>query len=248
VAVGKGSRTAFIETFLLLLIYLSQWFEAFPLVFTETYGFSPGNSGLAFLGILVGNLITYAIYYQWFTRYYRPKLIASGGKLSPEHWLHPAMVGAFFLPLSLFAFGWTSTRSIHWMVPIVCSGLFSVGIFGLFTSGLNYLAQCYPDYIASVFSANDFLRASIGAALPLVANAMFTNLQANGPKAFPVAWGCTLMGCVSLAMAPVPFLLYKYGPALRKASKYAKDPTEGGEEKQEKNTSVDVSPTSSSNA
>ena len=134
------------------------------------------------------------------------------------------MVGAFFLPASLFAFGWTANASIHWMVPIVCSSLFSVGIFGLFTSGLNYLAQCYPDYIASVFSANDFLRASIGAALPLVANAMFNNLQSNGPRAFPVAWGCTLLGCVSLLLSPVPFLLFRYGPALRRASKYAQAP------------------------
>ncbi|UZJ54149.1 hypothetical protein CBS101457_003469 [Exobasidium rhododendri] len=212
---------------------LYVWFEAFPIVFTETYGFSTGNSGLAFLAILVGNLITYGIYFLWFTRYYRPKLIASGGKLAPEHWLHPAMVGAFFLPLSLFAFGWTSNKSIHYMVPIVCSGLFSVGIFGLFTSGLNYLAVCYPSYVASVFSANDFLRALIGAALPLVADAMFTNLESNGPRAFPVAWGCTLMGCVSLALAPVPFLLYRYGPALRRASKYTENtPDEGkGEEK-----------------
>ena len=32
-------------------VYL--WFEAFPIVFTQTYGFNPGESGLAFMGILV---------------------------------------------------------------------------------------------------------------------------------------------------------------------------------------------------
>jgi DHA1 family multidrug resistance protein-like MFS transporter len=206
---------------------LYVWFEAFPLVFAQTYGFSLGVSTLPFLGILVGNLITYYIFFLWFTKYYRPKLIASKGAVAPEYWLHPAMVGAIFLPLSLFAFGWTSNRSIHWIVPVISSGLFSVGIFGLFTSGLNYLAVSYPDYLASVFSANDFTRGMIGAGLPLVARAMFNNLQANGPKAFPVSWGCTLLGCVSTLLAPVPYLLYFYGPALRKASKFAKDPSEG---------------------
>lgn len=217
-----------------------QWFEAFPLVFTETYGFSPGESGLAFLGILVGNLITYACFFLWFTRWYRPKLIASDYKLAPENWLIPAMVGAIFLPLSLFAFGWTSTKSIHFMVPIVCSGLFSVGIFGLFTSGLNYLAIAYPEYIALVFSANDFLRGLIGAGLPLVANAMFDNLQANGPKAFPVSWGCTLLGCVSTLLAPVPYLLYYFGPSLRRASKYAQDPSSGEDDEKPNKSESDA--------
>ena len=54
----------------------------------------------------------------------------------------------------------------------------------------------------------------IGGALPLVARAMFQNLQANGPEAFPVAWGCVLIGCISVAMLPIPFLLYKFGPKL----------------------------------
>ena len=193
---------------------------------------------MAFCGILVGNLITYAVFWYWFTRWYRPRLIASKYKLAPEEWLYPAMVGALFLPLSLFAFGWTASTHIHWIVPIICSALFSVGIFGLFTSGLNYLAIAYPDYLASVFSANDFLRASIGAALPLVANAMFTNLQSNGPRAFPVSWGCTLLGCVSLALAPVPYLLYYYGPALRRASKYAMDPSAGSDDEEKKDSAA----------
>lgn len=178
-------------------------------------------------------MFTYAAFWYWFTRSYRPRLIAAGGSLPQEEWLFPAKVGALFLPLSLFAFGWTASIHIHWIVPILCSMLFSVGIFGLFTSGLNYLATAYPDYLASVFSANDFLRASIGAALPLVANAMFHNLQANGPRSFPVAWGCTLLGCVSLALAPVPYLLYIYGPALRRMSKYAVDPTANSDSKKE---------------
>jgi DHA1 family multidrug resistance protein-like MFS transporter len=228
---------------------LYVWFEAFPIVFQETYGFSLGNSGLPYLGIFVGVIVTYGFFCIWFTKYYRPKLLASEGKLAPEYWLHPAMVGGLFLPVSLFAFGWTSNASIHWMVPIVISGLFSVGIFGIFTSGLNYLSMVYPDQIASALACNDFLRAMIGGALPLVASAMFNNLQANGPKNFPVSWGCTLLGCVSLLMAPIPFLLYAFGAKLRKMSKRATDNTgsddddedqKKGEKGQEENSSQEA--------
>lgn len=133
------------------------------------------------------------------------------------------MLGGILLPISLFVFGWTANAKIHWIVPIIGTMLFSPAIFGLFTSGLNHLTISYADYVASVLSANDFMRASIGAALPLVSRQLFNNLN-RGPKEFPVAWGCTLLGCIALLMAPIPFALAYWGPTLRKASPYARDP------------------------
>lgn len=230
------------------LVYgiLYSFFESFSIVFTETYGFNLGESGLAYLGILVANLVSaesgpasrtpvsvltllpflqivYCCFALWFLKYYRPRFVKSKGRLAPEVWLQPAMFGALMLPASLFMFGWTANRSIHWIVPIIGTCLFSPAIFGLFTSGLNLLALAYPDYVASVFSANDFMRAAIGGAMPLVSRQLFNNLD-RGPKAFPVAWGCTLLGGVALVMVPIPYLLAYYGPALRRASKYARDP------------------------
>jgi len=37
-------------------------------------------------------------------------------------------------------------------------------------------------------------------------------------------WGGSLLGFIALAMTPIPFVFYKYGPALRRMSKMA--PTE----------------------
>ena len=111
---------------------------------------------------------------------------------------------------SQFWFGWTSTASIHWIVPIIGSSFFSVGTFCLFQSVVNYLASfapsssvghthpvpqpdSYPGYAASILAGNNFFRAIVGGAFPLFARAMFENLQKkNGPAAFPVSWGCTL--------------------------------------------------------
>ena len=212
------------------LVYgvLYSFFEAFPIVFNEVYGFNLGESGLAYLGIFVANLVVYGFFAWWFLAYFRPKMIRENGRVAPEYWLQPAMLGGLCLPASLFFFGWTSTKSIHWIVPIIGTMLFSPGIFGLFTSGLNYLGMTYPDYVASVFSANDFMRASIGAAMPLVSRQMFNNLN-RGPKNFPVAWGCTLLGSIALLMSVIPYALFYYGPALRRASSYAKDPMQGGD-------------------
>jgi DHA1 family multidrug resistance protein-like MFS transporter len=56
---------------------------------------------------------------------------------------------------------------------------------------------------------------------------MFVNLQSNGPTAFPVGWGCTLLGCLSIAMIPLPFVFWRYGPRIREWSRYATSELQG---------------------
>ncbi|KAE8246842.1 hypothetical protein A4X13_0g5605 [Tilletia indica] len=205
------------------LVYacLYCWFESFAIVFTMTYGFNGGETGLAYMGIFVGSIVTYFGYVIFDRLYTVPKMRRNGGHLEPEERLLPALFGAWWLPICLFSFGWTANASIHWMVPIVCSSFFSVGVFLLFQSILNYLADAYPDYQASVLAGNDMMRSFIGGAFPIFALAMFKNLQSNGPAAFPVSWGCSLLGGISILMIPLPFILYKYGKQIRSHSKFA---------------------------
>ena len=47
------------------------------------------------------------------------------------------MAGAILLPISMFWFGWTSSASIHWIVPIIASGLWSIGAFYMFQAGMK---------------------------------------------------------------------------------------------------------------
>lgn len=53
------------------LLYI--WFESFPIVFIEIYGFSLGLEGLAFLGILVGTLVGIVILYTYLYFHLEPK-------------------------------------------------------------------------------------------------------------------------------------------------------------------------------
>ncbi|KAK0530605.1 GTPase-activating protein [Tilletia horrida] len=205
------------------LVYacLYCWFESFAIVFTMTYGFNGLETGLAYMGIFVGAILTYLGYVVFDRLYTVPKLRRNNGFIEPEVRLVPALFGAWWLPICLFSFGWTANASIHWIVPIVCSGTFSIGVFLLFQSVLNYLSDAYPQYQASVLAGNDTMRSLIGGAFPIFATAMFRNLQKNGPSAFPVSWGCTLLGGISVLMIPLPFVLYKYGKQIRSKSKFA---------------------------
>ncbi|GIK06650.1 hypothetical protein Aspvir_002300 [Aspergillus viridinutans] len=198
------------------LIYgiLYIWFEAFPIVFEEKHGFNPGETGLAFLGIMTGAVfIALPIYSYWKYRW-QSKHINPDGHLSPEEHLPPACFGAVCLPISLFWFGWTGNfASVHWIMPIIASTLFSFGGYLIFNGIFCYEAQGYSKYAASVLAGNDFLRSSFGGAFPLFATQMFHNLG--------VGWACTLLGCLTVLFAPYPFLLYIYGERIRMRSKYA---------------------------
>lgn len=89
-----------------------------------------------------------------------------------------------------------------------------MGAFLLFNSVLNYLGDAYPEYTASVFAGNDFIRSSFGAGFPLFANAMYRRLGTQ--------WASSLLGFLSIAFIPIPFVLYFYGERIRKASKRAR--------------------------
>lgn len=106
------------------LLYI--WFESFPIVFVEIYGFSLGTEGLAFLGIPVGVIIVFPPFIWYFHKYTEPKF-DENGELQPEWRLPPSFVGAFAIPICLFWFGWTSRESVHWIVPIIGTAFFSIG-------------------------------------------------------------------------------------------------------------------------
>jgi DHA1 family multidrug resistance protein-like MFS transporter len=151
------------------LLYI--WFESFAIVFTRIYGFNLGEEGLSFLGILIGGFVVIGPFFLYL-KYIQEPQFDENGNIKPEKRLPPAFVGGFCIPICLFWFGWTSRASIHWIVPIIGSGFFTLGAFCLFNSVLNYLGDVYPDHAASVFAGNDFMRSAFGAGFPLFAAAM----------------------------------------------------------------------------
>ncbi|MCJ1322095.1 hypothetical protein MMC15_007440 [Xylographa vitiligo] len=205
----------FLLNLYIALIYglLYIWFESFPIVFEDIYGFSLELEGVAFCGILIGAAIAIPPFFWYLYKYVEPQF-NSNGELKPEIRLQAACIGGFFIPICLFWFGWSARPSISWIMPIIGSGFFSIGTLLLFNSVLNYLGDAYPDYAASVLAGNDLMRSSFGAGFPLFASAMYNNLG--------VAWASSTLAFLSIAFIPIPFVLYFYGESLRKRSKHAR--------------------------
>ena len=116
----------------LLLGILYLFFGAFPLVFDQVYGFDLWQTGLAFLGILVGMLVAAAsdpiwhyLYLHQLARY--EKEHGKPGS-EPEYRLVSSIIGSWCCVLGLFWFAWTIYASIHWIVPIIATAFFGLGI------------------------------------------------------------------------------------------------------------------------
>ena len=97
-------------------------------MFTGIYGFEGGIAGLPFLGIITGAIVAYIIYVLYNIYYLAPKFARMKFNVPPEEFLRLSCFAGVFIPVSLFVFGWSARRSVHWMVPVVGAGLFVPGL------------------------------------------------------------------------------------------------------------------------
>ena len=125
----------------LICVLLFAWLESFPIVFKGIYGFDQGEVGLAFLGPLCGAILATSIFVAWF-RLTESRNYDGDCRRQLEKRFIPLMVGCWFIPISLFVFGWGASPRVHWIVPIIGSALFSIGGFSLFVSFIP-AAQVY---------------------------------------------------------------------------------------------------------
>ncbi|SCN77813.1 related to mfs-multidrug-resistance transporter [Fusarium fujikuroi] len=187
-------------------------FAAFPIVFQQGRGWSPGIGGLAFTGVAVGMLFAVTGTILDNKRYARAAE-AAGGHAPPEARLPPSLVGSILIPAGLFWFAWTNGKDVHWIVSIIGSAFFACGLVSVFLSLLNYLIDSYVIFSASVLASNSVLRSLFGAAFPLFTTYMYKNLG--------IHWASSVPAFLAVACVPFPFLFYKYGETIRMKCEYA---------------------------
>lgn len=153
----------------ILLGILYLFFEAFPLVFGGVYGFSLQQTGLTFIGMLVGMCIGLATDPFWDRHYERLFAKSPANPPPPELRLPPAMAGGLLVPIGIFWFAWTARPSVHWIVPIIGTSVFGTGVLLTFSGIFTFLVDAYPQFAASGLASNSFLRSCFAAGFPLFA-------------------------------------------------------------------------------
>lgn len=117
--------------------YLYLLFTTFDIVFEGEYGFGQGTSGLAFLGIGIGNFIGLGVFGVMSDRILK-RLKSQTGESKPEHRLPPMFYGSIFIPVGLFWYGWTAEKHVHWIVPIIGTSCVGIGAISIFVRHAHY--------------------------------------------------------------------------------------------------------------
>ncbi|MCJ1308058.1 hypothetical protein MMC25_001709 [Agyrium rufum] len=197
-----------------------SWFISVPAVLEGVYAFDVQQVGLAFLAAVAGALLA-AVTSIIIDRLTYPKQLAKHqGNINEvvEYRLYPAMLGCFFVTASLFWIGWTASPTVSWASPVIGTLLYVWGNLCVLIAMIAYLFEAYPSKgTLSALTASASVRLVLAAFLPLVIIQMFENLTG--------AWAVSLLGFISAAMIPIPFVLFKWGFAMRARSQHGYEKT-----------------------
>lgn len=179
-------------------------FTTFPTVFEEQYHFSTGASGLSYLGVGIGMVVSLGAFATVSDKLQKalgdsPK---PEGRLKPMMWVMPAV------PVGIFWYGWAAEKQTHWIVPIIGTSFFGFGVLWVIMPTQLYLVDVFgPEAAASALAANVILRLLFAAFIPLAGPSLYADLG--------LGWGNSVLGFIGVAFLPVPLLFYRYGGWLR---------------------------------
>lgn len=203
------------------VLYLT--FGSIFLVFEEVYDFNIEQAGYAFSSMLVGASVAtvMGLYQDRYLLKILPLPAALKARLReggvPEARLCGACVTSILLPIGLFIFGFTARPDYHWIAPMFGIGISTVGIFAVYLSTFNYLADVYHRFASSALAAQSCCRNVLGGIFPLVMRPLFTNVGISRAGA--------LLGGIAMGLTLVPWVLLFFGESIRRRSKFAQSLT-----------------------
>ncbi|KAI0509488.1 major facilitator superfamily domain-containing protein [Xylaria bambusicola] len=195
------------------ILYLC--FVAYPLVFSQHRGWSPGLTGLSFVGIGLGTTIGIVGEPIWRRVINSHPVDPETGRRPPEATARILAIGSILTPIGQLVFAWTSLPPTHWAVSIAFGIPFGLGNSFSFIYGSNYLAGAYGIYAASALAGNAVTRSLLGGLLPLAGPKLYATLTPQ--------WAGTFLGLLEVALIPIPFVFWRYGDKIRAKSPAIKE-------------------------
>lgn len=158
-------------------------------------------------------LCSVPIYFEpQYMRFFR----AHGGPPPPEVRLIPSMWGVVFTSVGLWWFALVCFKSIHWVVPLLACVMFGAGFSLSYISNFTYTGDAYRSMSSSGLAANALVRCVAAGGIGTFGRQMYERMGTVGA-------GCFVAALTTL-MVPLPFVFYKWGPAIRARSAYATSP------------------------
>ncbi|OAQ80291.1 bicyclomycin resistance protein [Purpureocillium lilacinum] len=193
------------------IFYMS--FQAFPIIFQRLYGLSPGVTGLCYLPIGGGAMLSMPVFWYWDGVLARAQDRGDRWVQREEYRRVPlACVGGPLYVVSLFWLGFSAKDSVSFVAPMLAGVPFGMGFMLIFMALLNYLTDAYEIFAASANAAASCCRSLLAVVLPLATTPMFARLGISG--------ACALLGGLSAAMCVIPFVFIWKGPKIRSKSRF----------------------------
>lgn len=189
--------------------------SSFSRVFRDEYHQPVGIASLHYIAMALGFTLSGQVGGRFVDWNYRRLKAKHGGIGVPEFKLPTLVVTGVLMPIGLLIYGWTVQYHVHWIVP-------DIGIF-LLASGARmtllicplYMADAITMYTASASSALVMMRGAFSFTFPLFAPDLYNRLDQG--------WGNSLLALITFVIGlPSPFILYRYGAALRSRSAYSR--------------------------
>lgn len=187
-----------------------------PDILETIYGLSPAQTGAAFIAFSAGSVVSVTLCNQTLDRLYiRLRDTHGKGVGHPEYRLPFVIAGGFLLPIVVVLYGWVAQlRGPLWLCLVSVALLGATMMLG-FLPITAYVVDAFGLYSASAVTAIIVTRCLMGTFLPLATAPLV--------EKFGFGWAFTILGGLSLSLAPIPCFVYRYGYQWRQRGKYTKD-------------------------
>lgn len=133
----------------------------------------------------------------------------------PEYRLPVSIIGGITLPITVIAYGWIAHLELPVWVLLLSIVFMGLTLLISFVPLSAYVVDACGPYSASALTGVIVTRCLMGTFLPLSIAPLADN--------FGYGWAFTLLGLLSLCLAPIPYLVYRYGEKWRQRSEFTRD-------------------------
>ncbi|KAJ5894594.1 major facilitator superfamily domain-containing protein [Penicillium taxi] len=208
VKIALHSPVLLLVTLFTSAAFVSLYFliTTIPSLFHDQYGFNEGETGLAFIGFNIGFAAGEYILGP-LSDWYKNKRTRERGTSRPEDRLALLMPINIIMALGYLTYGWSIQGNMHWVLPVIGTGITAFAIIGVILSAQLYIMDAFGIFAASASSVNIVVRSALATSLPLAAPVMYERLGSG--------WGNSVLAFVALALVPLSLFLTRHGERFR---------------------------------
>lgn len=140
--------------------------------------------------IAIGNVIGMALYRLTSDRYLQ-HMKRKTGSFKRCHRLFHMLLGSIVLPMGLLLYGWTAEKHVHWIVPLLGTGLIGFSMILSILPINDYLVDTYEMHGAFAVAGAAMVITSFATFLPLIGPSLYHG-------ALGIEWGNSVLAILSM--------------------------------------------------